>query len=142
MITWFANEIFTMNIQINIHVNIYNEYLWWNRDIYFIKKNVQNVIYVLKNVLLSIQQQFKYNKYLLTLIEYLFEYLWEHYESIEHSNKYSKICTNIQKKNWIFIWIFNFLNIHFVKKNSKMSWIFMIFMNIHDIQEGTIPRCL
>jgi len=25
--------IFTMNIQINIHENIYNEYLWWNRDI-------------------------------------------------------------------------------------------------------------
>ena len=38
------------------------------------------------------------------------------------------------------IWIFNFLNIHFVKKYSKTSWIFKIFMNIHDIQVGTIPR--
>jgi len=47
---------------------------------------------------------------------------------------------NIQKKiEYLFeystFWIF------FVKKNSKTSWIFMIFMNIHDIQVGTIPRC-
>ena len=50
------------------------------------------------------------------------------------------IQINIQKYAWI--WIFNFLNIQFVKKYSKMSWIFMIFINIHDIQVGTIPRSL
>ena len=44
---------------------------------------------------------------------------------------------NIQK-NIIFEYYLNI--IYFVKKYSKMSWIFMIFMNIHDIQVGTIPR--
>ena len=46
--------------------------------------------------------------------------------SIQNSNIY----LNIQLF-WIFIlW----------KKYSKLSWIFMIFVNIHDIQVGTIPR--
>ena len=72
-----------------------HEYLWWNRDIYFTKKNIQNDIFVLRNILLNIQQWSKYNEYLLTWIEYLFEYLREHFESIEYSNK-------IQKYAWIF----------------------------------------
>ena len=50
-------------------------------------------------------------------------------------HEYSKIY-----KFWIFSWIFNFLNIHLVEKYLKTSWIFKIFMNIHDIQVGTIPR--
>ena len=79
-----------MNIQINIHVNIDNECLWWNRDIYFTKKNIQKDIFVLRNIPLNIQQLFKYYENLLTWIEYLIEYLWEHYASIEYSNKYSK----------------------------------------------------
>ena len=52
---------------LNIHVNIYNEYsdkysfkylheyLWWNRDIYFTKKNIQKDFFVLRNILLNIQ---------------------------------------------------------------------------------------
>ena len=124
-----------MNIQINFHVYIYNEYLWWNSDIYFTKKNIQKDIFVLRNILLNIQRWFKYHECLLTWIEYLFEYLWEHYESIEYSNKYSKICMHIQK-NIIFEYLFEYstfwifilwINIQKSLEYSRYLWIFMIF---------------
>ena len=62
------------------------------------------------------------------------------YESIMRA---LNIQINIKKYAWIFkkIEYSTFWISILWKKIQKMSWIFMIFMNIHDIQVGTIPRC-
>ena len=39
-----------MNILINMHVNIYNEYLWWNRDILRTNFFLQKDINILKKI--------------------------------------------------------------------------------------------
>ena len=47
-------------------------------------------------------------------------------------------------KNVIFEYLFEYSTFWIFilwKKKSKTSWIFKIFMNIHDIQVGMIPRC-
>ena len=52
-VVWIFMQIFTMNILIKLHVNIYNKYFWSNRDIYFTNKNIQKDVYVLEYILLN-----------------------------------------------------------------------------------------
>ena len=127
----YLNE-YSIKYSFKIYMNICDDI-----EIFVSPKRIFNKIFLFWKIFFWI---FNGNLNIMNIYQHELNIYLNIYESIMRA---LNIQINIQKYAWIFkIWrfirIFNFLNIHFVKKNSKTSWIFMIFMNIHDIHVGMI----